>query len=159
MAVVSPERIPDDIGRLSHRGLGVRDFSLGVARVLRRAVDFADVCVMTMDPATLLPTGHVIENGRPEATTPRLAEIETIEPDFNKFTDLARAKLVAQGLSTSEIAARLYFSPYTVQDHLKSIFAKVGVGTRGELVARLFFDHYAPRLASGAPVGSDGWFR
>jgi DNA-binding CsgD family transcriptional regulator len=67
-------------------------------------------------------------------------------------------QLVAQGASTDEIASRLYLSPYTVQDHLKAVFDKVGVSTRGELVARLFFDHYAPRLASGATVGSDGWF-
>jgi DNA-binding CsgD family transcriptional regulator len=37
-----------------------------------------------------------------------------------------------------------------VQDHLKSIFDKVGVGTRGELVARLFFEHYAPELKHAA---------
>ena len=58
-------------------------------------------------------------------------------------------QLVAQGLSTNEIARRLRLAPYAVQDHLKSIFEKTGVGTRGELVARLFFDHYAPRLSSG----------
>jgi len=62
------------------------------------------------------------------------------------------------GGATDEIASRLYLSPYTVQDHLKAVFDKVGVSTRGELVARLFFDHYAPRLAGGATVGSDGWF-
>ena len=45
-----------------------------------------------------------------------------------------------------------------MQDHLKAIFEKVGVGTRGGLVARLFFEHYAPRLAEGAPVGPNGWF-
>jgi DNA-binding CsgD family transcriptional regulator len=357
--------------RLSHRGLEVRDFSLAAARVLGRVVPFDGVCVMTMDPATLLPTGHVIENGLPDEMTPRLAEIELQEPDFNKFTELARRKaraaslseatgghlerslrqrelrrplgfedelraalatdagtwggivlmreagrphftpadaklvaslsgiladglrrsilhtalsadeqdvgpglllladdnsielanptarswlaelrdraaadgrlpfvvhtvadrargiaagrvngdsmasarvrtragrwlllrgsmlghgpdaraavmleaarspelapliadaygltprereitqLVAQGLPTSEISGRLHLSPYTVQDHLKSIFAKTGVGSRGELVARLFFEHYAPRLASGAQPGSNGWF-
>ena len=47
-------------------------------------------------------------------------------------------ELVAQGLSTSDIARRLLLAPYTVQDHLKSIFAKTSVGTRGELVARLY---------------------
>ena len=63
-------------------------------------------------------------------------------------------ELIAQGLSTNEIAGRLFLSPYTVQDHLKSIFEKADVGTRGELVARLFFEHYAPRLTGGIPAGS-----
>ena len=58
---------PEDIVRLVHRGLGVREFSLAAARALRRAVPFDGVCVVTMDPATLLPTGHVIENGLPES--------------------------------------------------------------------------------------------
>jgi hypothetical protein len=38
-----------------------------------------------------------------------------------------------------------------VQDHLKAIFEKVGVGTRGELVARVSFEHRAPRLTDGPP--------
>jgi DNA-binding CsgD family transcriptional regulator len=44
---------------------------------------------------------------------------------------------VIAGHSTSEIAGRLFISRNTVQDHLKSMFAKVGVRSRGELVARL----------------------
>jgi len=67
-------------------------------------------------------------------------------------------QLVAQGLQKSSIADRLHLSQWTIQGHLKSIFEKVGVGSRSELVARLFFEHYAPRLADGTPVGSDGWF-
>jgi hypothetical protein len=45
-----------------------------------------------------------------------------------------------------------------VQDHLKSIFGKVEVGTRGELVARMFFEHHAPRLTEAAPVDSESRF-
>jgi len=55
-------------------------------------------------------------------------------------------ELVARALPASEIAGRLHLSAYTVQDHLRSIFEKSGTGSRGELVARLFFDHYPPRL-------------
>lgn len=44
---------------------------------------------------------------------------------------------VFQGLSTAEIAAELHISSYTVQEHVRAIFTKVGVGSRLELVARL----------------------
>ena len=51
-------------------------------------------------------------------------------------------ELVAQGLPTAAIADRLLLSTHTVQDHLKAVFDKVDVSSRGELVARLFVDHY-----------------
>jgi DNA-binding CsgD family transcriptional regulator len=52
---------------------------------------------------------------------------------------------VVAGRPTSEIAARLFISANTVQDHLKSIFAKVGVRSRGELAARLRPNGFMPQ--------------
>ncbi len=49
--------------------------------------------------------------------------------------------LVVAGRSTREISRALYISEYTVQDHLKHVFGKVGVKSRRELVKRLFLDN------------------
>lgn len=54
------------------------------------------------------------------------------------------SRLIARGLGTSQIAAKLFLSPHTVRDHVKAVLEKVGVSSRGELVAKVFADHYAP---------------
>jgi DNA-binding CsgD family transcriptional regulator len=44
------------------------------------------------------------------------------------------AVLAAQGLTTAELAARLYISPKTAATHVKRIYARLGVGSRAALV-------------------------
>ena len=46
--------------------------------------------------------------------------------------------LLLDGLDTRELASSMFISRYTVNDHLKSVFAKLGIHSRRELVAGLF---------------------
>lgn len=98
---MTPDRLRREFVRLSHRGLGVRELSLTAATILRRAVPFEGVCVLTFDPASLLPTGEVIENGLPPEVVPRLTEIEIGLPDYNKFTALSHAASPVASLSAA----------------------------------------------------------
>jgi DNA-binding CsgD family transcriptional regulator len=88
----------------------------------------------------------------------RSTELAALLADLLGLTARERAvtELVAQGLPTSAIAARLHLSPWTVQDHLKAVFDKTATSTRGELVARLYFDHGAPRLTTDPPLTASG---
>jgi DNA-binding CsgD family transcriptional regulator len=51
---------------------------------------------------------------------------------------------VIAGTASAGIASQLNISVNTVQDHLKAIFAKVGVRSRGQLVAQLLYQHHLP---------------
>jgi DNA-binding CsgD family transcriptional regulator len=88
----------------------------------------------------------------PQSTAVRL-EADGVTPREREI-----AVLLAQGLINSEIAATLVLSPYTVQDHVKSLLEKTGCSSRQELVARIFLDDYLPRVAGGAPLSSHGGF-
>jgi len=60
------------------------------------------------------------------------------------------AQLILQGLSTGEIADRLFITALTVQQHLKAIFDKTGIRSRRELVAHVFVEQYLPRMLERA---------
>ena len=82
----------------------------------------------------------VIEPATSSEIAPIIIEAYSLTP---RERDVVAA--LARGDTTSEIAARLFLSPHTVRDHIKTVFEKVGVSSRAELVARLFAEHYSER--------------
>jgi DNA-binding NarL/FixJ family response regulator len=66
---------------------------------------------------------------------------------------------VCRGLATRAIANRLHVTVDTVQDHLKSIFDKTGVHSRGALVATILQQDYLPHANSGERVHPSGRFK
>ena len=48
-------------------------------------------------------------------------------------TEMHIAQLVSQGLTNKEVAAQCWVSPRTVAFHLRNVFTKTGVTSRGEL--------------------------
>ena len=90
-------------------------------------------------------TAVIIEAAHPA----ELAELVVLAYGFSpRERDITR--LVLLGYSTTRIAQELRLSPFTVQDYLKSIFEKVGVRSRRDLVATVFRDTYWPRVLAGA---------
>lgn len=87
----------------------------------------------------------VVEPAYGEEIAPIIVEAYALSPREQEVT-----RLIAGGARTAQIAARLFVSPHTVRDHVKAIFEKVGVSSRGELTAKLFAEHYARPLHHGA---------
>ncbi|MFJ6214943.1 LuxR C-terminal-related transcriptional regulator [Streptomyces sp. NPDC092296] len=95
-------------------------------------------CLRQAD-GSLGPSAVVIETASVSEVTPLIVEAYELSDRELEITEL-----IARGLGTAEIADRLHISAHTVRDHIKAVFEKVRVGSRGELVARLFTEHYLP---------------
>ena len=92
-------------------------------------------------PERRAETVIIIEPTKPEELLPFSMSAYGLSPREEELV-----KLVVRGLSTTRISQTLYISEHTVQNHLRSVFEKVGVRSRGELVKRLFFDNLYPTL-------------
>ncbi|WP_280400068.1 helix-turn-helix transcriptional regulator [Nocardia carnea] len=97
------------------------------------------------------PVALIIEPATPADLAVLIAEAHDLTT-----RELQITQLVVRGLTTAEIAGTLFLSPHTVRDHIKSVFAKVEVSSRGELVARLFTEHYWPALPDPVRVSAPG---
>jgi DNA-binding CsgD family transcriptional regulator len=95
----------------------------------------------------------IIEYPRPIQLTSLITDAYGLTPRERDVTEL-----VLLGLVTKQIARRLGISAYTVQDHLKSVFAKTGTATRGELCATLYTRFYVKPQQTGDTPSPYGYF-
>ncbi|MEU9841590.1 helix-turn-helix transcriptional regulator [Actinomadura sp. NPDC048032] len=116
----------------------------GAARVRIRTRDgqWLVVHASCMDgvPGSPGPTAVVVQPAAGSDMAPVIAEAYGLSA-----RELEITQLIARGLTTGGIAAELVISPHTVRDHVKAVFAKTRVSSRGELVAKLFAENYWPR--------------
>lgn len=148
------------------RGLlaGARGDVDGAVAELRGAVDLHDGVAIPLELArTQLAYGSALRRSRQKAAAraaleaaaggfdaigarvwaerarAELARVGGRPPSSGALTPTERrvAELVAQGLQTKQVAARLFVSPKTVEGHLSRIYGKLGVSSRTELAHRL----------------------
>jgi DNA-binding CsgD family transcriptional regulator len=92
--------------------------TLRAARIDKRSSDAASIAV-SIEPTP--PTERAALYARVAGLSERESEL---------------LALLVAGFDTRELAKRLFVSQHTVQDHLKSVFAKTGANNRRVLVAR-----------------------
>ena len=114
---------------------------VAVARVLSRSGTWVVLHGAALVSGGARRVAVIVEPAHPARIAPLLMSVYGLTEREQQVT-----RLVLQGNSTAEIAGRLVVSAHTVQQHLKSVFDKTGVRSRRDLVGKVFFSHYEPRL-------------
>ena len=122
------------------------------ARVPRLTVRGASGRWLVLHAAHLASAGHiqvavVIEPASPAELEPMIALGYSLTP-----REAETLTLLLRGLPSKAIAAQLKVTTHTANDHIKAIFTKTSVRTRGELMATVFRDHHGPKPQSPTPV-------
>jgi DNA-binding CsgD family transcriptional regulator len=107
-----------------------RPGEVAMARVLARNgawVILHGACLMTRGRPRV---AVIIEPARPAGIAELLMTARDLSPREQEVT-----RLVLQGAATEQIAGQLVISVHTVRQHLKSIFGKARVRSRGRLSA------------------------
>ena len=116
--------------KLGAMGVVVKDQA---ADVLIKAIEKVNAGEIWLDRATM---GNVLN----EMTGQGQGELDSADTRINSLTDREREviALIAEGLKNKQIGKRLFISETTVTHHLSSIFSKLGVSDRLELVIYAF---------------------
>ena len=113
------------------------------SRVVVRSPDGAWISVhgMVIGTGRDLKAAVIVEPAHPDRIFPLLMSVHGLTPREQEVT-----RLVLHGWPTAQLARRLGITPHTVQQHLKSVFEKVGVRSRRALVGALFYESFDPRV-------------
>jgi DNA-binding CsgD family transcriptional regulator len=114
---------------------------VAVSRVLSRSGTWVVLHGTSLVAGDARRVAVIVEPAHPARIAPLLMSAYGLTEREQDVT-----RLVLQGNSTAEIAERLVVSAHTVQQHLKNVFDKTGVRSRRDLVGKVFFAHYEPRL-------------
>jgi DNA-binding CsgD family transcriptional regulator len=114
---------------------------VAVSRVLSRSGTWVVLHGASLVAGGARRVAVIVEPAHPARIAPLLMSAYGLTEREQQVT-----RLVLQGSSTAEIAARLVVSAHTVQQHLKSVFDKTGVRSRRDLVGKIFFSYYEPRV-------------
>lgn len=114
---------------------------IAFARVLSKAGRWIVLHGATLISGDSRRVAVIVEAAHPARIAPLLMAVYQLTDREQEVT-----RLVLQGNATRDIADSLFISAHTVQQHLKSVFEKTGVRSRRDLVGKIFFSHYEPRV-------------
>ena len=123
-------QIQREIMQLCYAGHDARALRIEVFRRLRTLVPFDAYWCTTADPATLLPTGAVLEN-LPAPLIPALIANEYLVNDVNKFAHLARSRRPVNSLYSAADGRPQESMRY------RDILTPIGFGTEVRAVLRV----------------------
>jgi DNA-binding CsgD family transcriptional regulator len=126
-------RIQREIVQLCYAGHDARALRIAVFRRLRTLIPFDACWCTTADPATLLPTGAVMED-LPAPLIPALLANEYLVDDVNKFAHLARSRrpvnslyAAADGKPQESVRYRDILAPMGFGNEVRAVLRVDGV--------------------------------
>jgi DNA-binding CsgD family transcriptional regulator len=124
-----PERLTAMIDELCRTVPGAVAIERAVATHLHAAVGFDAWCALTLDPATVLPTGGYHERGVPQQRLPRLVEIEARGEDALSLPTMAHSRnrvctlsQATRGHLASSQRYREILAPSGLEHELRALF-------------------------------------